>query len=124
MDILHRPLSAPSPPLTSNSRDLIGYVVRGSRVVDTITVAEERKNEGKGRWKGQISRARVSPARKSWRVRKRERVAEEEDIEVRRGGLLLLLGSPPTTWPAAATPVRSQSALDRRPLDFAIHKRR
>lgn len=31
---------------------------------------------------------------------------------------------PPTTRPAAATPVRSQSALDRRPLDFAIHERR
>lgn len=71
------------------------------------------------------------PARKNEQARKRERAAEEaveedeEEEEEEEGKRTTTTpGVSPTTRPAAATPVRSQSALDRRPLDFAIHERR
>lgn len=93
----------------------------------------EKERGRRGKREGEVERARVRPARKSRRARKRERAAEEEveeeeeeEVEEEEGkeDYYYYSWGPPTTRPAAATPVRSQSALDRRPLDFAIHERR
>lgn len=106
------PSRVPSPP----SRGLVGLLVRGPRTRSRPRWRERTRatEGGKERSSGRASEAS-----------KEERASEETRTSVGGGkedyyyswGL-------PTTRPAAATPVRSQSALDRRPLDFAIHERR
>lgn len=122
------------------SRTLLPPPLSRPRRLPRSRIARRGRDRGHGgekergrRKAGRRGRASASEANKEEQASEETRTGgAEEEVEVveveeeggKRTTTTTTPGVPPTTRPAAATPVRSQSALDRRPLDFAIHERR